>query len=111
MCCPCEVLDNIIHVVSNWRPEINLLEMEPGYEKNRLQAFCCQNPNGTKLVKQYHLDVIHPPGAEPCKVVRRLEKNSKNEMVLGRIVMCLEEVFYAIDDWHQGQTHLGQERT
>ncbi len=26
-------------------------------------------------------------------------------------MVCMEEVFYAIDDWHQGQTHLGQERT
>ena len=32
-------------------------------------------------------------------------------MVPGRIVVYTKEVFYAIDDWHQGQTHLGQERT
>ncbi len=56
--------------------------------------------------------IINPPGAEPRTDLRRLKKSSKGEMVPRRIVVCMEEVsYYAIDDWHCGQTHLGQERT
>ncbi len=62
---PQAVIVNIIHVIGNWKSEINLKEMEPGYDENRLQAFCCQNPNGT-------------PSLSSCTILRRsilLEQN------------------------------------
>ena len=65
--------------------------MEPGYENNRFEAFCHLNPNGTKLVKQYYLEMTNLPGTESRTVLRRLEKNSKGEMDPGRIVVCMEK--------------------
>ncbi len=44
-------------------------------------------------------------------LMRRLEKNNKSKLIPGQIVEFKEEVFDAIDEWHRGNNHMGQERT
>ena len=57
------------------------------------------------------MEIIHPPGRQVHTVVKKIEENAKGEMVPGRIVLSKEQVFDAIDGWHQGNNHMGQERT
>jgi len=111
MCRPQKDLDYIINIVANWRPELKIREMEAGYERNRLQAFRHQHPNGTKLVKQYHIEHVAPPGSKARIVLRRIEKKKYGTIGPGRIVVSREDVFYVIDEWHRASLHMGQERT
>jgi hypothetical protein len=43
--------------------------------------------------------------------VKRLKKNAKGKKVPGGIFVTRETLFDAIDEWHRGNGHLGQERT
>jgi hypothetical protein len=51
------------------------------------------------------------PHEEPCIVLRRRELDEDGKNDAGRIVVSREQVFDAIDEWHQGNAHMGQERT
>jgi hypothetical protein len=52
------------------------------------------------------LEEIQVPGSDrPCTVLRRREKG-----IIGQIVISREEVFDCIDEWHQSNGHMGQER-
>jgi hypothetical protein len=86
-------IDHIINIVENWHPELKIRDMEQGYERSRLQRFHSNNPNGTKLVKQYHVSYVTPPAGSSRMVLHRIEKNKQGEFVPGRIVVSREEVF------------------
>ncbi len=51
------------------------------------------------------------PLEEPCIVLRRRELDKDGKKVAGWIVVSREQVFDAIDEWHRGHAHMGQERT
>ncbi len=51
------------------------------------------------------------PREEPRYVLRRRELGKDGKHFAGRIVVSREQVFDAIDEWHQGHAHMGQERT
>ena len=80
--------------------------MDAGPDKEQLSKFHREHKGGNKFKKKYHLETIQVPGSDPRTVIRRLE-NGK----IGRIVVSRESVFDAIDEWHRGNGHLGQERT
>ncbi len=50
------------------------------------------------------------PREEPRIVLRRRELDKGGKKVAGRIVVLREQVFDAIDEWHQGHVHMSQER-
>jgi hypothetical protein len=106
-CHPQEEVDYIIHVLSNWQEGVQLKQVPPGPEKDRLATFRRENKLGKKYIKKYSLEVIQPPGGDPCTVVCRKEKGHQ----VGRIVVSRESAFDAIDEWHRQSGHLGQERT
>jgi hypothetical protein len=111
LCRPLKELQYITEVVRHWQVGVKIKEMDAGYERTRLQEFCRQNPNGAKFVKQYVLEEIRAPGASARTAVKRLELNPQTKKKEpGQIVIC-QEVFDAIDKWHRGNNHLGQERT
>ena len=105
-CGPQQEHDYIEHVHTHWQAGVNLKQMEPGSEKDKLIKFCCEHKGGNKYKNKYHLEVINVPGNGPRTVLCRLEKGK-----IGRIVVLRESVFNAIDEWHRGNGHLGQERT
>ncbi len=99
----------------NWQTGVNLKEMEPGPEKDRLTKFWCKYKLGSKWVTLFHAEEIQAPGAPPHSIdVRRIESKGKGKktkkLLLGRIVVLREQVFYAIDEWHCGNGHVGMER-
>ncbi len=51
------------------------------------------------------------PPEEPHIVLRRRELDKDGKKDAGRIVVSREQVFDAIDEWHRGHAHMGQERT
>jgi hypothetical protein len=94
MCCDQKDIDHIINIVENWHQELKIWDMEQGYERSRLQRLCSNNPNGTNLVKQYHISYVTPPAGPTCKVLHRIEKNKQGKFVPGTIVVSSEEVFF-----------------
>jgi hypothetical protein len=48
------------------------------------------------------------PHEEPHIVLRRRELNKDGKKDAGLIVVSREQVFDAIDEWHQGHAHMGQ---
>jgi hypothetical protein len=102
----------IINIVDNWRPELKIRDMEKGPERDNLNRFRQQNPRGNKLILQYSVTTVQLPGTAPQKVLRKLELHEPSgEMRPGRIVVCKEEVFDCIHDWHKFSSHLGEERS
>jgi hypothetical protein len=83
MCRSQKDLDYIAIVVRHWELGVKIIEMEPGYEKNRLIEFHRKPPNGSKFMNSCSLEVIHLPDGDPRTVVRRLEKNNKGKVVPG----------------------------
>ena len=83
MCRSQKDLDYIANEVMYKEPGVKIKEMEPSYERGRLQEFCKKYPSGAKFVNIYSLEVIHPPGGDPQTVVRRLEKNNKGKLEPG----------------------------
>ncbi len=73
--------------------------------------FCWENCNGIKFVKKYSLEQIQVPGEHPCVVFMRKEKGKDRKFSEGWIVVPKEQVFNAINEWHQGHLNMGQERT
>jgi hypothetical protein len=108
-------VDYIKNVIQHWGKGIKIRDMEDGEEKNRLLSFRKRNKVGNKYIHQYCLEEVWAPGdVEPRQVLRRLEakKGALNKTLQkGRIVISKEEVFDAINEWHQHSGHLGQERT
>jgi hypothetical protein len=51
------------------------------------------------------------PSEERHVVLRRHELGKDGKHFAGRIVVSREQVFDAIDEWHQGHARMGQERT
>ncbi len=51
------------------------------------------------------------PNEASCVVLRRRELDKDGSKDAGRIVVSREQVFDAIDEWHRGNAHMGQERT
>jgi hypothetical protein len=86
--------------------------MTPGYERDSLLHFHCQNKKGNKYIHQYHLEEVFSPGnLKPHTVVKRMVENEEGKMVVSGIMTHRENVFEAIDEWHRGNGHLGLERT
>jgi IS30 family transposase len=114
-CRPKTEVDYIKNVIQHWGKGIEIRSMEDGEEKNRLLSFCRRNKVGNKYIHQYCLEEVWAPGDdEPRQVLRRLEakKGSLDKTPQeGRIVVSREELFDAINEWHQHNGHLGQERT
>jgi hypothetical protein len=109
---PKSKLDYIIYVFLNWQVGVQIRTMTPGYERDSLLYFHCQHKKGNKYTHQYHLEEVFPPGTlEPRTAVKRMVENEEGKMVVSRIVTCRENVFEAVDEWHQGNSHLGLERT
>jgi hypothetical protein len=91
----------IAYVVMNWQTSVNLKEMEPGPERDRLTKFRCKYKLGNKWVTLFHAEEIQVPGSPPHIIVRMLEgkgKGKKTKKVPGRIVVSREQVFNAIDE-------------
>ena len=81
--------------------------MANGIERDELLAFHCQHHFGNKYVYQYHIEDIEVPGTtEPRTIIRRI-----NNGKFGQIDISRDQLFDAIDEWHRGNGHMGQERT
>jgi hypothetical protein len=113
LCRPQKELDLIAYIVMNWQTGVNLKEMEPGSERDRLTRFWRKYNLGDKWVTLFHAEEIQVPGLPPCVIVRRLEGKGKDKKkkVAGRIVVSREQVFNVINEWHCGNGHVGMERT
>ena len=111
-CRPKKELDHIIYVVGNWQAGVKIRKMASGPKRDSLLDFCQEHPLGNKYIHQYCLEEIYVPGdLEPHTVAKRLKMNVKGDRVPGGIVVTRETLFNAIDEWHCGNGHLGQERT
>ena len=114
-CRPKTEVDYIKNVIHHWGKGIEIRNMEDGEEKDRLLSFRRRNKVGNKYIHQYCLEEVWAPGDDkPRQVLRRLEakKGSLDKTLQeGRIVISREELFDAINEWHQHSGHLGQERT
>ena len=69
-CCPQQELDNVIFVLSNWQPTVNLKTMKAGPDKEQLTKFRRGHKGGNKFKKKYHLEMIQVPGSDPRTVIR-----------------------------------------
>jgi hypothetical protein len=107
MCRSQKDLNHIVNVVRYWEPGMKISDPEPGYARKRLQEFCMEHPNEAKIVKQYSLGIIYPPGGQVCTAMRRLEKNKMGRMKPGQIAVSMEEIFDAINEWHLWNNHMG----
>jgi hypothetical protein len=85
--------------------------MNPGAERDRLKEFCRRHCNRTKITVKYCLEQIQVPSEEPHVVLRRCELSKDGKYFTGRIAVLRKQVFDAINEWHQGHVHMGQERT
>jgi hypothetical protein len=104
-------VDYIMYILMHWQVGIWLTDLNPDTERDRLQKFQRQHCNGPKITGKYCLEPIQVPREEPHVVLRRRELDKDKKMVAGKIVVPREQVFDAIDEWHQGHVHMGQERT
>ena len=111
MCRPQRELDYIEYVVKNWQVDVEIWKMVPGRDRDEIIAFRRQHPKGNKYIHQYLLEEVYPPGGDPpFNVVRQIEKSGKHKGK-NRIVLSREQLFDQIDEWHQGNGHMGQEHT
>jgi hypothetical protein len=95
----------------NGQVGVRLTELNPGTERDRLQSFRRKHRNGPKITTKYCLEQIQVPHEAPRVVLRRRELAKDGNKDAGRIVVSREQVFDAIDEWHRGHAHMGQERT
>jgi hypothetical protein len=107
---PQKELDYIEYVVKHWQHGIELKDMLPSLEKDKLTEFRRLHKKGNKYCHQYFLEEISIPGNDDIQFVVRRRETGKNKGK-DRIVLSREKVFDAIDDWHRGNGHMGQERT
>jgi hypothetical protein len=107
MCRPQTDIDYIIYCLKSWEVGVCIQTMKHCPLRDRIAKFQCKNNLGNKYVKQYVLEEIQAPGSDtPHTVQRRREKG-----ITGKIVVSREEAFDCIDEWHQSNGHMGQERT
>jgi hypothetical protein len=109
-CRPQSEVDYIVYILMLWQVGIRLTDLNPGTERDRLKLFRRKHHNGPKITGKYCLEQIQVPREEPRIVLRRRELDKDGKKDAGRIVVSREQVFYAIDEWHQGHAHMGQER-
>ncbi len=88
---------------------VRLTDLNPGTERDSLKTFQRKHCNGPKITGKYCLEQIQMPREEPHIVMRRRELDKDGKKVAGQIVVSREQVFDAIDEWHQGHAHMGQE--
>jgi hypothetical protein len=82
--------------------------LPPGPERDWLISFRSNNQCGKKYIHQYFTDEVFAPGdTAPRTVLRKYNKDGSE----GRIVVSREQLFDAIDEWHEHSGHPGQERT
>jgi hypothetical protein len=110
-CRPQSEVDYIVYVLTNWQVGIWLTELNSGTERDKLRDFRRKHHNGPKITAKYCLEQIQVPNEAPCVVLRRRELDKDVNKDAGHIVVSREQVFDAIDEWHQGRAHMGQERT
>ncbi len=104
MCRPQSDIDYIIYCLRNWEVGVCIKTIEHCPLRDRIGR---QNNLGNKYVKQYVLEEVQVPRSDtPCTVLQRREKG-----VIGQIVVSREEVLGCIDEWHQSNGHMDQERT
>ena len=107
-CRPQSDIDYIIYVITHWQKGTEAKSLPPGPERDRLISFCSNNRCGNKYIHQYFTDEVFAPGdTAPRTVLRKYNKDGSE----GRIVVSREQLFDAIDEWHEHSGHLGQERT
>ena len=109
-CRPQSELDYIKYVVTNWQFGVEVKTMPPGPEKDQLVDFRRLHPRGNKYIHQYFVEEISVPGDDVPQIIVRRKEKGRNEGK-DRIVVSREMVFDAIDEWHRGNGHMGQERT
>jgi hypothetical protein len=111
-CRPQSEVDYIMYILMHWQVGIRLTDLNPDTdERDRLQKFQRQHRNGPKITAKYCLEQIQVPCEQPRVVLRRRELDKDGKKVAGRIVVSREQVFDAIDEWHRGHAHMGQEST
>ncbi len=76
-----------------------------------MQGFRRKHCNGPKITAKYCLDQIQVPNEAPCIVLRQRELAKDGNKDAGWIVVSREQFFDAIDEWHRGHAHMGQEKT
>ena len=107
-CRPQSEVDYIIHVINHWEKGTEVNKLPPGPDRDRLVQFRRQHRAGNKYVHQYFTEEVWAPGdALPRTVPRKYNKDGTP----GRIIVSREQLFDAIDEWHQHCGYLGQERT
>jgi len=107
-CRPQSDIDYIIYVITHWQKGTEAKSLPPGPERDRLISFRSNNRCGNKYIHQYFTDEVFAPGdTAPRTVLRKYNKDGSE----GRIVVSREQLFDAIDEWHEHSGHLGQERT
>jgi hypothetical protein len=79
---------------------VQLTDLNPGTERDRLQMIQRKHCNGPKITSKYCLERIQVPREEPCIVLRRRELEKDGKKVAGWIVVSREQVFDVIDEWH-----------
>jgi hypothetical protein len=99
-----------MYILMHWQVGVRLTDLNPGTGRDRLQTFQRKHHNGPKITDKYCLERIQVPCEEPHVVLRRRELDKGGKKVAGQIVVSREQVFDAIDEWHQGRAHMGQER-
>ncbi len=110
-CRPQNEVDYIVYILMHWQVGVQLTELNFGTERDRLQLFRRKHYNGPKITAKYCLEQIQVPHEEPCIVLRQCELDEDGKNDAGWIVVSREQVFDAIDEWHQGHAHMGQELT
>ncbi len=99
-CRPQSEVDFIMYILIHWQMGIQLTDMNPGTERDRLQKFCKKHRNLPKITGKYCFEQIQVPREEPRVVLRRCELGKYGKKVAGQIVVSREQVFDAIDEWH-----------
>ncbi len=97
-CRPQSEVDYIVYILMHWQVGVQLTELNPGNERDRLQLFRKKHRNGPKITAKYCLGQIQVPHEEPCIVLRRRELDENSKKDAGRIVVLREQVFDAIDE-------------
>lgn len=100
-------LDYVVKVVTKWQVGHNLKKEPPSNDRSNLLWFRQKHPLKIKYIKQFAVESITVPSDVASRVVvRRLKDGVKKG-----IVVAIEQVFDAIDEWHRQNGHMGQERT
>jgi hypothetical protein len=103
-------VDYIMYILMHWQVGVQLTDLNSGTERDRLKTFQRKHWNGPEITAEYCLEQIQVPREEPHVVLRRGELDKDGKKDARQIVVSREQVFDAIDEWHQGHAHMGQEK-